>query len=137
MIKPTNIIVAIILSFSVFGMFQIKYRVIEIKKDILEIENQIASERQSIHVLGAEWAYLNKPSRLRELANKYLKLQVISHEQIVNYKGQTISKKKARILPENITLSSDIKRKEKWNFKDKTYHVNTKAVNNDSISYEE
>ena len=33
------------------------------------LESQIATARQRLRVLNAEWAYLNRPSRLRELAD--------------------------------------------------------------------
>ncbi|UXX84192.1 cell division protein FtsL [Roseovarius pelagicus] len=33
------------------------------------LEDQIAIARQRLRVLNAEWAYLNRPSRLRELAD--------------------------------------------------------------------
>ena len=33
-----------------------------------ELERQIAHARQRLRVLNAEWAYLNRPDRLRELA---------------------------------------------------------------------
>lgn len=33
------------------------------------LERQIAQSRQRLRVLNAEWAYLNRPDRLRELAN--------------------------------------------------------------------
>ncbi len=35
---------------------------------VSELQYQIARERTSISVLKAEWAYLNRPGRLRELA---------------------------------------------------------------------
>ncbi len=33
------------------------------------LENRISIARQRLRVLNAEWAYLNRPSRLRELAD--------------------------------------------------------------------
>jgi hypothetical protein len=33
------------------------------------LEGQIATSRQRLRVLNAEWAYLNRPTRLRELAD--------------------------------------------------------------------
>jgi hypothetical protein len=33
------------------------------------LEGQIATSRQRLRVLNAEWAYLNRPARLRELAD--------------------------------------------------------------------
>jgi len=36
---------------------------------VSELQTQIADERESISVLKAEWAYLNRPERLRDLVN--------------------------------------------------------------------
>lgn len=38
------------------------------------INGNVRAERESIRVLGAEWDYLNRPQRLEELANEYLKV---------------------------------------------------------------
>lgn len=35
------------------------------------LQNQISMERETIGVLRAEWAYLNRPDRLRELAETH------------------------------------------------------------------
>lgn len=38
-------------------------------KRVQTLQAQIAKEREAIAVLNAEWAYLNRPDRLRELAD--------------------------------------------------------------------
>lgn len=38
-------------------------------KHIAELRQQISEERQTISVLNAEWAYLNRPDRLRALVD--------------------------------------------------------------------
>ncbi len=36
---------------------------------VTELQYQIAKEREAISVLNAEWAYLNRPDRLRDLVD--------------------------------------------------------------------
>lgn len=45
---------------------------------VTELQHQIASERTAISMLNAEWAYLNRPNRLRELVElNYNDLQLM------------------------------------------------------------
>ncbi len=48
-----------------------------------DIQKQIAREYQNLRVLNAEWSYLNSPSRLESLAEKYL-------PQMSSYKNRVL-----------------------------------------------
>lgn len=54
------------------GLYVVKYRVIELEGRLTEINRAIARDQQAIHVLRAEWSYLNEPARLRDLADRHL-----------------------------------------------------------------
>ena len=82
MIRPTTILAIVILLGSAFGLFQVKYRVQDLNKDVAEMDRQIEEEKNAIHVLNAEWAYLNQPDRLRTLAEKYLQLSAVTIAQL-------------------------------------------------------
>jgi hypothetical protein len=53
-----------------------------LRKDIIEIQNQINKEKTANHILQAEWTYLNKPERLKKLVAKYINLQPIQLDKI-------------------------------------------------------
>lgn len=38
-------------------------------REVKELQQQIAGEKETIAVLNAEWAYLNRPDRLRDLVD--------------------------------------------------------------------
>ncbi|MGC9370554.1 MAG: cell division protein FtsL [Paracoccaceae bacterium] len=45
------------------------YRTHEALKETQKLQREIAQMRETLGVLRAEWAYLNRPDRLRELAD--------------------------------------------------------------------
>ena len=54
------------------GLYSVKHRVIELEGRLTEINRGIVRDQQAIHVLRAEWSYLNEPTRLRDLAARHL-----------------------------------------------------------------
>jgi hypothetical protein len=55
-----------------FGLYVVKHRVIALESRLNDINRDIARDLRAIHVLRAEWSYLNQPERLRELAGRHL-----------------------------------------------------------------
>jgi hypothetical protein len=49
--------------------YRVNYATQEAMDRVADLQNDIADEREAIEVLDAEWAYLNRPDRLRELVN--------------------------------------------------------------------
>ncbi|MDR2464632.1 MAG: hypothetical protein LBD36_03440 [Holosporales bacterium] len=66
-------------------LFQVKYTVSDLENTHKSLKREILAKTEELHILNAEWAYLNAPSRLQKLADKYLKLSPITSEQIVSY----------------------------------------------------
>ena len=55
--------------------------------DLRSLTRSITVERQSIHVLNAEWSHLNNPERLGKLARWHLSMQPIDPAQMTDFKG--------------------------------------------------
>lgn len=68
--------------FGGFLLFKVKYEVVEIEQKLAQTEQQIAREKETIHILKAEWSHLNEPQRLQKLAEKYLDIVPMKTEQI-------------------------------------------------------
>ncbi len=51
--------------------YRVNYRTQDAIARVAELQRQIASERETIAVLRAEWAYLNRPERLLALSEKH------------------------------------------------------------------
>ncbi len=65
-----------------FGLFHVKYQVQALEEELARLNAAILKEQQQIHVLRAEWSYLNTPSRLEELAARHLDLRPVETAQI-------------------------------------------------------
>ncbi len=64
-------VVAVVMAVMVF---QMKYAVQELEGDLAEVNAQILEDQEAIHVLRAEWSYLNRPERIAGLAERFLGL---------------------------------------------------------------
>ena len=73
---------AIILSVAV-ALFIVKYEVQHVEDQLTETHRAIAAERQAIHVLNAEWSYLNDPDRLARLSKSHLGLVHLAPDRVI------------------------------------------------------
>ena len=64
-------------------LFSFGQKTEDARHDIARLEKQIRQEKQNIDILEAEWSYLNRPSRLRELAEKHLELSPPSEFPVI------------------------------------------------------
>ncbi|MHA3976577.1 cell division protein FtsL [Halovulum sp. GXIMD14794] len=61
---------ALVVAFAAWA-YQVNYTTQEAVRRVDSLRAQIAEEREAIAMLNAEWAYLNRPDRLRALAEMY------------------------------------------------------------------
>ena len=52
-----------------FWAYRENYRTQAALDELQEVQREIGQAHQRLNILRAEWAYLNRPDRLRELAN--------------------------------------------------------------------
>jgi hypothetical protein len=63
------------------GLYQLKYEVQAKEERLARLNRQIQQEQEAIHVLHAEWAFLNRPDRLADLANRHLEMTPVAPAQ--------------------------------------------------------
>lgn len=65
-------------------LFSVKYQVHELEDNHARLLKELDQERRALHVLNAEWATLNDPRRLQNLANEHLGLAPVPPRQVVH-----------------------------------------------------
>ncbi len=71
--------------FSIAASSYLKNSVYRLENELRSIKQNIQTDKETIHVLNAEWSKLNNPTRLRELSAHHIKLNPVRGEQIINY----------------------------------------------------
>jgi cell division protein FtsL len=69
------------------GLFFVKHEVRDQEARLAELNQEIRREQEAIHILKAEWSYLNDPARLRQLSEKFLSMRVMGPAQITSLTG--------------------------------------------------
>ncbi len=82
MIRVSVLVWTIILALLGIGLFQVKYNVQSKERELRDVRRQIEVNLTSIHVLEAEWSYLNDPLRLADLARRHTDLLPTTPNQI-------------------------------------------------------
>jgi len=79
-----SMIVAIGLACAVgVGLYQLKHEVMLLEQELAQVNRAILDDQESIHVLKAEWTYLNDPRRLEALSKQYLELAPLAAAQVI------------------------------------------------------
>lgn len=85
MIRISAFIWILVLGLLGVGLFQVKYNVQSKEAELRTINKQIDANRSAIHVLDAEWSYLNDPTRLADLTRRHTDLTPTQASQIKHF----------------------------------------------------
>jgi hypothetical protein len=99
MMRAATILWAILAAVAGTALFMLKYEVQAQEQRLENLRKDIAETQESIHVLKAEWSYLNAPSRLREQAERHLGLHPLKPSQIVTIASLPMNDPKAPDAP--------------------------------------
>ena len=134
MFSRTSLLISILFTLSIYGLFQIKYKVLELRRDTKELSAELEKEKREVDALKVEWTYLTNPQRIASLASKYLNLSNTNAERISQvsvkqaYKVSD-QKKKTKILHVAYKQSHN-----KWRYRKDVHSVvkstNTKKTDN-------
>ncbi len=75
----------VIIIFTVTISNHMKNSVYRLEDELKQINRNIETDIETIHILNAEWSKLNNPARLRALVKNHIALNPVKAEQIINY----------------------------------------------------
>jgi len=82
MIRPTSAILLVLAAAAGGALFHVSFEVSALDDRLGTLNRDIKSDREAIHVLKAEWSFLNQPERIEELARRHLDLTPVSGKQL-------------------------------------------------------
>ncbi|MEE2761218.1 MAG: hypothetical protein VYE18_07220 [Pseudomonadota bacterium] len=80
--RQATIITLLVAAMMSVALFFLKYEVIDLETELNLLNRAIVSDREMIHVLEAEWSHLNDTARLKDLAERHLKLRPTQPDQL-------------------------------------------------------
>ena len=83
MIRTHALVWALLVAAAVGVLFYTSHQTEELEAELDARNNAVIAEREAIRILRAEWAYLNEPGRLRELARRHTPLGPAMPVQII------------------------------------------------------
>jgi hypothetical protein len=67
-----------------FLLYMVKYQVQYLRTQVAQTSRELEAEREGLNVVAAEWAYLNRPDRLQQLASRYLVSSELTVDQVAD-----------------------------------------------------
>lgn len=83
MIRPATLGFLVVAGVAGGLLFQVSDGARALQDELSSLKQKIAAATDDMHVLRAEWSYLNQPARLEELSRRYLGLAPLSGAQVV------------------------------------------------------
>ncbi len=110
MIRPMTLVCLTLAAILGFALFKVKHEVQILETELTQIHRAILTDQESIHVLNAEWSYLNRPRHLQKLNVKFLGFMPVSAERITSIEKLPLRNdpaSSAKMADENEGLEQD------------------------------
>jgi hypothetical protein len=83
MIRPLTLVSLIVAAGAGLHLYQVKHSVTMLDRELREVNRQTEVVRERTQILRAEWALLNEPDRLRQVAQRHLALEPMAPAQFI------------------------------------------------------
>ena len=85
MIRPALILWIGLPAIVTIALLLVSYQVKGLENELAALERAALAQQKEIHVLNAEWSFLNRPERLARLAERHLDLAPVAPTQMINF----------------------------------------------------
>ena len=85
MIRPALILWIGLPAIVTIALLLVSYQVQSLENELETLEREAIAQQEEIHVLRAEWSFLNRPERLARLAGRYLELVPVTPSQMTSF----------------------------------------------------
>lgn len=85
MIRPALILWIGLPAIVTIALLLVSYQVKRLEYELAALEREALAQQEEIHVLNAEWSFLNRPERLARLAERHLELAPVAPAQLINF----------------------------------------------------
>jgi hypothetical protein len=83
MIRPLTLLSLLVAAGAGLHLYQVKHSVSLLDRELREVNRQTEIVRERTQILRAEWALLNEPDRLRQVAQRHLALEPMAPAQFI------------------------------------------------------
>jgi len=90
------------------ALLLVSYQVKGLESELAELEHAALMQQEEIHVLNAEWSFLNRPERLARLAKRHLDLAPVAPKQLITFSYEPLANDLAaqNIVMQNLVTHS-------------------------------
>ena len=85
MIRPALILWIGLPAIVTIALLLVSYQVQSLENELETLERAAIAQQEEIHVLNAEWSFLNRPERLARLAERHLELTPVTPSQMSSF----------------------------------------------------
>ena len=85
MIRPALILWIGLPAIVTIALLLVSYQVKGLENELAALERAAIAQQEEIHVLNAEWSFLNRPERLARLAERHLDLAPVAPKQMISF----------------------------------------------------
>jgi cell division protein FtsL len=85
MIRPALILWIGMPAIVTIALLLVSYQVQRLENELDALERAAMAQQEEIHVLNAEWSFLNRPERLARLAARHLELAPVTPRQMSSF----------------------------------------------------